>query len=93
MVSDTLGTGRMIRQPRPVYPKEARKAHIEGIVSLDILISKAGEVREIRVLSGHPALTPAAVEAVKQWKYAPTYLNGEPVEVRTQIDVPFTLHQ
>jgi protein TonB len=83
----------MIRQPMPVYPAQARKARIEGTVALDIVVSKSGDVREIHVVSGPPALVPVAVEAVKQWQYAPRYLNGEPVEIKTRILVPFTLHQ
>lgn len=93
MVTDTLGTGHMIRQPRPVYPKDAKKARIEGAVTLDIRITKTGDVAEVHVVSGPPALVPAAVDAVRQWQYTPTCLNGEPVEVKTRILVPFTLRQ
>jgi TonB family protein len=92
VVGDMLG-GKMIKYVRPVYPKEARKAQIQGVVKLRALVAKTGEVSEIVVLSGDPALVPAAAGAVKQWRYAPTYLNNEPVEVRTTIHVPFTLNQ
>ena len=58
-----------------------------------VLISKNGDVSELHLISGNPALVPAAIEAVKQWKYAPTLLNGKPVEIKTQVDVSFTLSQ
>jgi protein TonB len=83
----------MIRQPRPVYPKAAKQARVQGVVHLNIVVAKSGEVTEVHVLSGHPALVPAAVDAVRQWQYAPTYLNGEPVEIKTTVDVNFTLNQ
>ena len=57
------------------------------------MIAKTGEVREIHVISGHPMLVAAAVDAVKSWRYTPTSLNGELVEIKTRILVPFTLHQ
>ena len=93
VVGDHLGTGHMIRQPRWVYPKAAKEARIQGVVRLSIVITKTGEVKEIHVLSGHPALVSAAVDAVKQWQYSPTYLNGEPVEIKTTVDILFTLNQ
>ena len=92
-VGERLGAPRMIRYSRPGYPKEAKKAHIEGEVALDIVIAKTGEVREIHVISGHSMLVAAAVDAVKSWRYTPTSLNGELVEIKTRIIVPFTLHQ
>ena len=84
---------RLLKYVRPAYPTAARKARLQGIVKLRALITKSGEVREIEVLSGDPALAPAALDAVKQWRYAPTEIGGEPVEVRTGIDVQFTLNQ
>ena len=92
-VGERLGTPRMIRYSRPAYPKQAKKAHIEGDVALDIVIAKTGEVREIHVISGHPMLVSAAVDAVKSWRYTPTSLKGEMVEINPRILVPFTLHQ
>ena len=83
----------MIYYVRPVYPKEAKKAHIQGVVKCRVLITKAGGVGEVNFISGDPVLVPAAIKAVKQWRYAPCRLEGEPVEVRTQIDVSFTLNQ
>ena len=93
MIGDHLGTGNMIRQPRPRYPRAAKEARIQGVVHLSVVVAKTGEVKEIHVLSGHPALERAAVDAVKQWQYSPTFLNGEPVEIKTSVDIPFTLNQ
>jgi len=86
-------THRLIRQPRPVYPNDAKKARIQCVVRLNIVIAKTGEVTDIHVVFGHPALVAAAIEAVKHWQYAPTYLNGEPVELKTTVDLNFTLNQ
>jgi protein TonB len=66
---------------QPVYPELAKQARIQGIVQLNIVISKEGRVVDIKVISGHPLLISAALEAVKQWEYNPTLLNGQPVEV------------
>ena len=69
----------------------ARKARIQGVVKLTAIIARDGTVQKLEVGSGHPLLVPSALEAVKQWQYKPTLLNGEAVEVVTQIDVIFTL--
>jgi TonB family protein len=84
---------KLIHQPRPNYPALAKQAHIQGTVKLYAVISKRGTVANLDVISGHPLLVPAALEAVKQWVYEPTLLNGNPVEVETEIDVNFTLAQ
>jgi protein TonB len=83
----------LIRQPKPVYPPLAKQARIQGVVRLNAIIGKDGTIQNLTVASGHPLLVPSAMEAVKQWVYKPTLLNGEPVEVVTQIDVNFTLSQ
>ena len=83
----------LISQPRPVYPPLAKQARIQGVVRLNAIIAKDGTVANLTVVSGHPLLVPAALEAVKQWVYKTTLLNGEPVEVITVIDVNFTLLQ
>jgi protein TonB len=85
--------GQVARQPKPVYPPLAKQARISGVVHLAAVISKDGTIQDLKVISGHPLLIPSALEAVKQWVYQPTQLNGEPVEVSTQIDVNFTLSQ
>jgi protein TonB len=76
---------------RPTYPKPAKQARIQGTVRFNAVIAKDGAIQSLQVVSGHPLLIPAATEAVRQWIYRPTQLNGESVEVQTQIDVNFTL--
>ncbi len=83
--------GKIIHQVNPTYPPLARQARIQGAVLLEAVIAKDGSVRSLRVISGHPLLTQGALDAVQQWRYHPTLLNGEPVEVLTTITVTFTL--
>ena len=83
--------GSLIRRVQPVYPPLARSARIQGSVVLSALISKAGTIENLRVLSGHPMLVAAAIEAVRQWRYRPYILNAEAIEVETQITVNFSL--
>ena len=90
-VSQGVTQGLLIRKIQPTYPPLARQARIQGSVLLQAEISKDGTIQNLRLISGHPMLAPAAIEAVKQWKYKPYILNGEPVEVETQITVNFTL--
>jgi protein TonB len=92
-VGSILQSAKLIRQPKPVYPELARRVRIQGVVMLHALISRDGTIENLQVVSGHPLLVPSALEAVKQWAYQPTLLNGEPVEVETDIDVNFTLSQ
>ncbi len=89
-VGGTVQQAKLIRQAKPVYPPLARQAGISGHVLLSVILGKDGTIQNLTVAGGHPLLVPAAVEAVKQWVYQPTLLNGEPVEVATQIDVNFT---
>src|SRR6202012_4989 len=83
----------LVNKVQPVYPPLARQTRISGTVRLHALISKAGSVESLKFISGHPLLVRAAMDAVQQWKYKPTLLNGEPVEVDTTIDVIFSLNQ
>jgi periplasmic protein TonB len=83
--------GKLIFGPRPAYPPLARQARISGVVRLQAVIARDGAIMDLRVVSGHPLLVPAALAAVKQWIFQPTLLNGEPVEVATEIAVNFTL--
>jgi periplasmic protein TonB len=71
----------------------AKQARIQGTVRFNAVIGRDGTIQNLTLASGHPLLVPAATEAVRQWVYQPTLLNGEPVEVVTQIDVNFTLSQ
>ena len=84
-VSSGVSSGLLIRKVSPNYPPLARQARIQGTVVLQAEISKDGSIQNLQLISGHPMLAPAAIEAVKQWKYKPYLLNGEPVEVETQV--------
>lgn len=90
-VSQGVSQGLLIRKVQPPYPPLARQARIQGQVILQAEISKDGSIENLRLISGHPMLAPAAIEAVKQWRYKPYMLNGEPVAVETTVMVNFTL--
>ncbi len=92
-VGGQVQQANLIRQPKPVYPPLAKQARIQGVVRFNAIIGKDGTIQNLTLMSGHPLLVPSAQEAVKQWLYKPTLLNGEPVEVATVIDVNFTLSQ
>ena len=92
-VGGNVQKAKLVQQPAPVYPPLAMQARISGVVHLNAIIGTDGTVQNLTVSSGHPLLVPAAMEAVKQWVYAPTFLNGQAVEVVTQIHVDFTLSQ
>lgn len=83
----------LVRQTAPRYPKDAKLAHVEGTVRLAVTIAKDGTVKELKVISGPPLLVDAAIEAVKQWVYKPTLLNGDAVEVKTTVSVNFSLNR
>ena len=83
--------GNLIYRVQPIYPPLARAARIQGTVQLRAVISRMGTIENLTVLNGHAMLVTAAVEAVKQWRYRPYLLNGEPIEVETEITVNFTL--
>jgi periplasmic protein TonB len=83
--------GNLIRRVEPVYPPLAKSARIQGPVVVYALISKVGTMENVRAVSGHPLLVPATIDAVSQWRYRPYILNGEPIEVETQITVNFYL--
>ncbi len=82
---------KLIHEVQPYYPVLARDARIGGTVRLQAIISKDGKVEDLKLVSGQPLLVQAAMNAVKQWRYKPTYLNGTPVEVLTEVDVNFHL--
>jgi protein TonB len=90
-VSQGVSQGLLVRRVQPNYPPLARQARIQGTVVLRAVISKDGSIENLTLVSGHPMLAPAAIDAVKQWKYRPYLLNGEPVEVDTEVLVNFTL--
>ena len=84
---------KLMNKVQPSYPPLARQTRISGTVRLHAIIGKDGNVQQLTLESGHPLLVQAALDAVKQWRYQPTLLNGEPVEVDTTIDVIFSLNQ
>lgn len=88
-VSSGVAEGLKTHDVTPTYPQMARIAHIQGDVLLQATISKTGVIENLRAVQGHPILIQAAMDAVKQWKYKPYILNGEPVEVETTIKVQF----
>jgi protein TonB len=92
-VGGSVQMAKLIRRVIPEYPALARAARISGVVHLLGTIGKDGTIRNLRLVDGHPMLARAAVEAVEQWVYEPTLLNGEPVEVIAPIEVSFTLGQ
>jgi len=92
-VGGNIQAANLIRRVTPVYPPVAKAARIQGIVRFTATIAKNGTIQNLQVISGQPVLVPAAAEAVKQWVYRPVLLNGEPVEVITQIEVNFDLNQ
>jgi periplasmic protein TonB len=90
-VSQGVTQGLLVKRVNPECPPEAIRGRIDGTVCLHVIINKAGDVAMLELISGHPALAQAAIDAVKQWKYKPYLLNGQPVEVETQVQVNFTL--
>ncbi len=92
-VGGNVQAARIINKIQPLYPPLARQTRISGTVRLHAIIGKDGTIQSLEVLNGHPLLQQAALDAVRQWRYQPTLLNGEPVDVDTTIDVIFTLNQ
>ncbi len=91
IVSGGVSQGYLLRQIQPVYPQIARAARVEGPVVLTAIIGRDGAIENLRAVSGPPLLVSAAIDAVRQWRYRPYLLNGQPVEVETQITVNFIL--
>jgi periplasmic protein TonB len=92
-VGGRVQSAKLMRHPDPVYPQIAKSARISGTVELSAIIGEDGHIQELKVVSGHPLLRQAALDAVKQWVYQPTLLNEQAVKVSTTIDVIFTLSQ
>ena len=92
-IGGNVQQAKLIYQPRPVYPPEAKAARIQGVVHIQAVIATDGTIKDLTLIDGHPLLAQAAMDAVKQWVYSTTLLNGDPVEIQTQIDVNFTLSQ
>lgn len=93
-VGGDVQQGRLIHEVRPVYPPLAVQTRVEGTVTFTAVINTQGRIINLQVVGGaHPMLVPAATEAVRQWRYRPTLLNGDPVEVVTVIEVHFRLNR
>ena len=92
-VGGDVQSAKLIKRVLPLYPLPARQLRISGTVHLLGIIAKDGTIQKLQVLSGHPLLRQAALDAVSQWVYRPTFLNNQAVEVEAPIDVVFTLSQ
>lgn len=90
-ISQGVSQGLLMKKVQPVYPRSAMAMHVEGVVELAATISKTGDITSVKALKGDSQLTRAAIDAVKQWKYKPYLLNGEPVEITTQVTISFKL--
>ncbi len=92
-IGGSVLASKILQRPQPRYPELARQARIQGVVMLHGIITREGKIGQLRVLSGHPLLVKAAFDAVSQWVYSPTLLNGQAVEVEAPIEVRFSLGQ
>jgi len=90
-VGGNVAAAQIVHQVQPIYPAEAKAAHVSGTVVLHVIIARDGSMQKVEVVSGPPMLIQAAVDAVQQWRYRPTLLNGQPVEVDSTVQVVFTL--
>ena len=90
-VSQGVTKGMVVYRIEPAYPPLAREARIQGVVVLTAIINKDGNIQNLQLVSGHPMLAPAAIDAVKHWRYKPFLLNGQPVEVETTVTVNFRM--
>lgn len=90
-IGGNVAAAQMTHQVQPKYPKEAKQKHISGTVILHAVIARDGHVQELQYISGPPLLMRSAMDAVRQWRYKPTKLQGEPVEVDTTISIVYTL--
>ena len=90
-VGGNVQASKLVNRVEPVYPELAKRARVQGTVVLQVLVDEQGSVADIKVISGHQLLRDAASGAVRQWKYSPTLLNGEPVKVIATVTVLFVL--
>jgi len=89
-VVETLNCNKLVHYVRPVYPQEAKKKRIQGMVMLRAVMTKSGWLCDFEVLQGDPLLVPAALSAAKQWRYAPCMIDSEAVELKTTLDINFS---
>jgi len=92
-VGSNVAAARILEKVGPEYPERAREAHVQGTVRLHIIVGVDGDVKQTELVSGHPLLAQAAIDAVRKWRYQPALLNGEPVEVDSTVDVLFSLDE
>ncbi|MEJ7608751.1 MAG: energy transducer TonB [Bryobacteraceae bacterium] len=90
-MAGNIMAAKLTAKPEAVYPERARQARIQGTVRSNVLVSATRSVENVTLVSGHPLLVPSAMEALRNYRYQPTLLNGVPVVVVTQVDIPFTL--
>lgn len=90
-IASGVESAKLLFGPRPAYPPLARAARVQGAVKIQAIIGRDGAIQDLQVISGPPLLIAAAIEAVRQWRYQPTLLNGDAVEVVTDINVNFTI--
>ena len=90
-VSQGVSQGLLVKRVQPVYPSQALQMRLEGTVVLQANITKEGKISDVKVLKGDNVLAKAAIDAVKQWTYNPYLLNGEPVQIQTQMSITFKL--
>jgi TonB family protein len=89
----TLNCAKLVHYVRPVYPKDAKRERIQGMVGLRAVIAKTGEIRDVQVLKGDPLLIPSALNAARQWRYTPCIIDSEAVEIVTALEISFNLNQ
>ena len=92
VIGGKVQEAKLIHKVAPIYPEIARRARISGLVVLEVTIDEEGNVTGWKTQRGHPVLVEAAVQAVKQWKYSPTLLNGEPLQVVSTVNINFILN-
>ena len=90
-VGGNVQASRLIHRVEPEYPELAKRTRVSGMVILEVIVSEAGTVEDVTVIRGHPLLNEAAIRAVRQWKYSPYFLNGEPIPVTATVTVKFVL--
>jgi protein TonB len=90
-ISQGVSQGLLIKRVQPIYPPNALAMRIQGTVEMEATINKEGNITNLKKISGDPILSRAALEAVKQWRYKPYYLDGQPVDIQTQIAIKFKL--
>jgi protein TonB len=93
VIDSSAQLAKIIESVNPVYPPLARQTRIQGTVRLHTIIGTDGTIEQLEVMSGHPLLIQSALDAVRKWRYAPTTLNGQPVQVDPTIDVTFELNK